>query len=260
MARYKPACILAPACIIVSVMTKPLQTTFLKIDSTSIFSSYLPAKGPREDGLTLVLLHGAGQSSSQRYTAFSHLFTEAGIAVVALDFIGHGQTTGETHTNSLALPTKHALAAIQHWARPGTPLILCGSSMGAHTALRVASTLRSQVKSLCLLQPALYAAEAEDLYFNAAFTAVLRRENSWQTSLALQDASQFTGKALVAIGKEDTVIPWGVIERLTQRLKQQASGVQLQIFGGVGHQLPTWIPEQPLISRQLVEYLSDTNA
>jgi pimeloyl-ACP methyl ester carboxylesterase len=233
------------------------QTTRLEIDGIDIHTSFLQAHDPRSDGLTLVLMHGAGQSSSERYIAFAQLFADHGISVVSLDFVGHGKTGGEMSDNSLALRTKHALAVIKHWTGPDAPLILCGSSMSGHTALRVAAQLGERVKSLCLLQPAVYAAEAEDVFFGPDFTEILHKPDGWQSSLALQDAEVFTGTALIAIGTEDKVIPWGVIEALTKSLKRRSNAVRLEIFSGVGHELPTWIPEQELVREQLVTYLAD---
>jgi len=231
------------------------QTALLEIDDVKIHSSYLKAHTLRQDGLTVVLMHGAGQSSSERFVAFAQLFASSGISVVSLDFIGHGKTGGETSDNSLALRTKHAIAAVEHWTDAATPLILCGSSMSGHTALRVSTQLGPRVKSLCLLQPAIYAAEAESIFFGPDFTEILHKPESWQSSLALQDAANFEGKVLIAIGSDDTVIPWGVIEALTKALKQKSREVRLDIIGGVGHELPTWIPKQDELSKQLVEYL-----
>ncbi len=238
-------------------MDRSSQTTFLQLGDASIHTSFTPAVRPRPDGLTLVILHGAGQSSSQRFTAFSKTFTAAGIPVAALDFIGHGKTGGNTHDNSLQLRTQHALAAIAHWTKPAAPLILCGSSMSGHTALQVASELGERVKSLCLLQPAVYAAEAQNIAFGPEFTSILRQAGSWQSSPALQDARRFMGKALVMIGGEDAVIPWGVIEALVNNFKQSARQTRLEVFSGVGHELPTWLPEHPMHCQQLLDYLLD---
>jgi pimeloyl-ACP methyl ester carboxylesterase len=231
------------------------QTALLEIDDANIHTSYLRAHTPRQDGLTIILMHGAGQSSSERFVAFAQLFASSGVSVVGLDFVGHGKTGGETGDNSLALRTKHAIAAIEHWTEATTPLILCGSSMSGHTALRVSAQLGQQVKSLCLLQPAIYAAEAENIFFGPDFTEILHGPESWQSSLALQDAANFEGRVLIVIGTDDKVIPWGVIEALTKALKQKSREVRLDIMGGVGHELPTWIPGQDQLSKQLVEYL-----
>jgi len=232
------------------------QTTTLTLDDARIFSSYTAADTAHQSGLTAVFLHGAGQSNSERFAGLTSFFAERGVSVVALDFIGHGKTGGEMSDNSLALRTKHALAAIDHWTAANAPLILCGSSMSGHTALRVASLLSERVKSLWLLQPAVYAKEAEDTKFTTEFTEILRRPESWKTSHALQDAARFTGKALVTIGSEDKVIPWGVIEALMDNLGTSSSQTRLEVFDGVGHELPTWLPQHPDTCQDLFDYLT----
>jgi alpha-beta hydrolase superfamily lysophospholipase len=76
-------------------MNDSLQTTFLKVDKASIYSWHLQAVSPRQDGLTIAFLHGAGQSSSERFMTLAQLFVDSGVSVVGLDFIGHGKTGGE---------------------------------------------------------------------------------------------------------------------------------------------------------------------
>jgi len=232
-----------------------LQTTSLSINDISVYTAYLPAKQPRSDGLTAVLMHGAGTASSERFHGLAEALSAKGVAVVLLDFLGHGKTGGDLHKNSLRLRTEHALAVIRHWTNATTPLILCGSSMSGHTALRVASQLGEQVRSLCLLQPALYASEAETVPFTEEFTRILHDHGSWQSSLALTDAQQFTGKAIVVIGTEDPVIPWGVIEALMNRLKVSAQEVRIDILRGVAHELPVWLPKHQTMCDQLIAYL-----
>jgi len=128
--------------------------------------------------------------------------------------------------------------------------------MGAHTAIRASQKLGDRVTALCLLQPAIYAKEAEDLLFRSEFTEVLRRPESWRSSYALADAANFKGIVHVAIGSEDPVIPWGVIEGLASSFKSTASSLRLEVFQGAAHELPEWIPARPFYGEQLVAYLS----
>jgi len=202
-------------------------------------------------------MHGAGQSSSERFAAIADFFLAQGVSVIALDFIGHGKTGGSLSNNSLALRTKHALAGIEYWKddRVQEPLMLLGSSMGAHTALRVSQQLGKRVQALCLLQPAVYAHDAEDVYFTEEFTNILRRAESWKSSLALSDAQAFTGKVYVGIGSLDAVIPWGVITKLAEACKQNSSAFRLEVLHGAAHTLPEWMPEHAFYARQMVDFL-----
>jgi pimeloyl-ACP methyl ester carboxylesterase len=232
-------------------------TKYMDTDEGPIYTSLSTPKNPRPDGLTLLLLHGAGKSNSDRYAELAKLFIEKGVAVLTLDFIGHGHTGGEVSSNSLALRTKHALATVDYWLENSVPLIVVGSSMSGHTALRVSSKLGDRVKTLGLLQPAVYAVDAEEVYFTPAFTKILHRPDSWKSSLALKDAANFEGRALIAIGTEDKVIPWGVIEALDEAIKQKSKASKLEVIEGVGHELATWLPEHYIaagIINYLVEY------
>ncbi|HSX06925.1 MAG TPA: alpha/beta fold hydrolase [Candidatus Saccharimonadia bacterium] len=232
-----------------------MKTDALLLDGASIYSSYQQATIPREDGLTVAIFHGAGQSTSERFVDIGQFFLAKGVSVVALDFIGHGKTGGNLHSNSLELRTKHALAAIDHWTDPKTPLILLGSSMGGHTALRVSELLGGRIEALCLLQPAVYASDAESVFFTEDFTAILRQPESWRSSYALENARTFTGRAYIAIGSMDTVIPWGVIEELIARFRQNASAFRLEIMHGAAHTLPEWIPSHSFHASQMVDFL-----
>lgn len=225
-------------------------------DNRALHSSILKSTQPRFDNLTAVILHGAGESSSQRHEEMAKVFAKQGISVVTLDFIGHGKTGGNLFDGSLMLRTEHAKAAIQCWTDADTPLILCGFSMGGHTALSLLPHLGVRVKSIGLFCPATYAAEAEEVHFGPEFTKILRTHESWRSSLGIQNAAQFEGRAAVVIGSKDVVIPWEVVAEITKALKINASEVRLEVLGGVSHQLATWLAEHETFSKQIVQYLA----
>lgn len=231
------------------------KTGTLLLDNASIYTSYQQAATPREDRLTVAIFHGAGKSNSERFMRIGEAFLAQGISVLALDFIGHGQTGGDMSEGSLALRTKHALATIERQLSKEVPLILVGSSMGAHTALRVSKQLSERVRSLCLLQPAVYAKDAENVFFTEEFTTILRRPDSWKSSHALEDASAFGGNVYIGIGSEDKVIPWGVIEALIANFRQNTSAFRLEVLHGAAHTLPEWIPSHPFYATQLLDFL-----
>lgn len=232
---------------------------YIEASEHRIFTSLSVPSDPRSDRLTLALLHGAGKSHSGAYQELIEQFTQRGVAVVALDFVGHGQTGGDIGGNSLSLRTAHTLASIEYWVDQEVPLIIMGSSMSGHTALRVTSILGDRVKSLGLLQPAVYAPEAEDVFFGPEFSSVIRQPESWKSSLALINASNFQGKSLVAIGRDDSVIPRAVVDHLELALKKNSKQLRLCEIEGVGHELPTWLPRHPEILDSIIEFLTNMN-
>ena len=233
------------------------QTQYITTSEGPIFSSFSEPSQARDDKLTLILLHGAGKSHSGLYGELAQLFLSQGVSVVMLDFLGHGQTAGNISESSLAVRTKHAISATNYWVNDSAPLIICGSSMSGHTALRVTSALAARVKSLGLLQPAVYAKEAEEVFFGPDFTQIIRQPGNWRSSPALDDARQFSGKSLAVIGSEDQIIPEDVFNTLSDALKQKSKQTLIKKIHGVAHELPTWLPNHPEISDELVQFLTE---
>lgn len=234
-----------------------LQETFLEADGAQFHTSFLQSWRQRADGLTAVIMHGAGQADSLRHAGLAKVFADSGISVISLDFVGHGKTGGKVSDNSLALRLAHTRAAIQHWTQPTTPLILCGFSMSGHVVLRLLPVMGERVRSIGLFCPATYAAKAEDVFFGPAFTNIIRAPSSWQTSLGLRDAKSFAGRAIVIVGSHDTVIPWEVIATMTGALKHKSQEVRLEVLGGVTHKLAAWLSAHQTFSEHVVAYLAE---
>src|SRR5437868_2821350 len=83
--------------------------------------------GPSSSKLpTVVLLHGAGTSSSERFEGMSNALATAGYRVITMDFAGHGKSSGILSESSLAQRADQALRVINEWLGPSEPLIICG--------------------------------------------------------------------------------------------------------------------------------------
>lgn len=239
-------------------MVKKREHTFL--DGTHKIYSYLIEPEHTNAALPyFVTLHGAGASSSEKFEALNQLVAAHGFSIIGLDFLSHGKSSGSTQENSLALRNRHALMAINYWAPESASLIICGSSMSGHTALRISKALRGRVTKLCLLQPAVYAAEAENVQFGPKFTKILRTDRSWENSLALKNARSFTGDSAIFIGSEDAVIPKEVTKELANALKVNSSSFQLNLFNGVAHEIPTWLPTNEDAKERLIRFLLQSN-
>ncbi|MEP1471425.1 MAG: lysophospholipase [Halieaceae bacterium] len=80
----------------------------------------------------ILLVHGLGEHSG-RYNDFADYFTEQGIAVVAPDHLGHGESPGvRSHIGSFdefIQPLDELREAISEWY-PEAPCFLVGHSMG----------------------------------------------------------------------------------------------------------------------------------
>ena len=165
----------------------------------------------RQEPAQLLVLHGGGQSNRERFRLLRENFLAHGVGSVAFDCIGHGETGGDLRQTSLQSRTTQACAVIDSLALP-QPFSVLAASMGGYTAVRLLP--RYAVANLILLGPAIYATEAYTVPFNAGFTDIIRRPNSWESSDAWDLLEGFTGRLLLVAGERDSVIPPGVIRRV----------------------------------------------
>lgn len=165
-----------------------------------------------EDQLPDVLfLHGASTAMKDRIKYLADDFVKRGQALMAIDFSGHGESTGKLNESSLKKRINEAHAAMKYMD-PTKPLTIIGSSMGGHIALEMLKTGR--VETLILFCPAVYSDESVDLQFDGGFTEAIRKANSWESSSLFDELQKFYGRFFIVIGHEDTVIPHGVLTKL----------------------------------------------
>ena len=91
-------------------------------------------------------------------------------------------------------------------------MALMGASMSAYTAIKLLE--HYSIKSLILLVPAMYAAQAYRVPFNQGFSDIIRQPQSWIHSDAWQILADFRGRLLIVAGEEDRIIPRDVITRI----------------------------------------------
>jgi uncharacterized protein len=164
-----------------------------------------------EEPPRLLVLHGGGQSNRERFRLLRDHFLTCGVGSVAFDCVGHGETGGDLKQSSLQGRTAQACAVIDALNLPQQFSVL-GASMGGYTAVTLLP--RYPIAALILLGPAMYAAEAFAVPFNAGFTEIIRRPDSWESSDAWDLLSRFTGRLLLVAGEHDGVIPPGVIRNI----------------------------------------------
>ncbi|MDO9353381.1 MAG: alpha/beta fold hydrolase [Solirubrobacteraceae bacterium] len=111
--------------------------------------------GPDDGPAQVVMLHGL--TATRHYTVMgSRHLDRRGIATVAYDARGHGQS------GAAAGPAEYGYdrlsddlgAVIDQVAGSGSPVVLLGISMGAHTAVRFTADHPERVKGLVLITPA----------------------------------------------------------------------------------------------------------
>ena len=159
----------------------------------------------------LLVLHGAGNSCRQRFQPLREELWAAGISTAAFDFVGHGDTGGDLKSSSLSNRTRQACRFVAA-LNMQQPLALMGASMSGYTAVKLLEHYR--IKSLILLVPAMYTAQAYMIPFNRGFSEIIRQPQSWIHSDAWRTLAGYRGRLLIVAGEKDRTIPRGVITRI----------------------------------------------
>ncbi|MEU2424014.1 alpha/beta fold hydrolase [Streptomyces sp. NPDC007851] len=206
-------------------------------------------------GVTAVVLHGAGTSSTQRLLPLVREFVVHGCRGIAFDFSGHGESTGKLRELSLRRRFEQAVGVIDAFAPADGPLVLVGFSMSGQTVADLVRHYGDRVTALGLCAPAVYTAEAWDVLFedgNGRFSGIIRRPDSWREAPALEVLRAYEGRAVLAVPGTDAVIPSAVTEAVQDALTARAQYTRFEL-PDAQHQLGLWFREHGDGRRQFVE-------
>lgn len=183
------------------------------------------------DSNRILYLHGAGTSTRQGHHLLRGALQQRGLGSVCFDAIGHGETGGTLAQSSLASRTRQAQAVLAASGLEG-PLVVFGCSMGAYNAIRL--TQQHKVDALVLIVPGVFTPAAYEVPFGPEFSAVIRREQSWDDSDAWEILSRFEGRLLIIHAEHDAVIPLEISDRLFGAATR-AQSRQLHIVQNAAH-------------------------
>ncbi|MFE1781609.1 alpha/beta hydrolase [Streptomyces sp. NPDC059506] len=119
---------------------------------------------------TAVVLHGAGTGDKERLTGLMADLAARGRRALALDFSGHGGSSGLLRDLSLQRRFEQARALVDLHAPAGAGLLLVGFSMSGQTVADLAAHYGPRVDAVGLCAPAVYARRAWPLRFHDGFT------------------------------------------------------------------------------------------
>ncbi|MFK0021457.1 phosphotransferase [Streptomyces sp. NPDC090798] len=197
---------------------------------------------------TVVLLHGAGLGTKERLLPLLEEFVARGCRGLALDFSGHGESSGELKDLSLRRRFEQAVSVIDASVPAEGPLILVGFSMSGQTVADLAGHYGRRVVALGLCAPAVYGAEAWQVPFGESgggrFSEIIRAPDSWRQAPALDVLRGYEGRAVLAVPGTDAVIPPAVTEAVTDALAARAQFTRLE-FPDADHMLGLWLREHP---------------
>ncbi|OQD54812.1 alpha/beta hydrolase [Streptomyces phaeoluteigriseus] len=196
---------------------------------------------------TAVVLHGAGRSSKERLLPLLGEFTAHGCHALALDFSGHGESSGALRELSLRRRFEQAQAVIDAYVPGDRPLVLVGFSMSGQTVADLTAHYGERVAALGLCAPAVYAGEAWDVPFgdgDGRFSTVIRTPGSWRAAPALDALRAYEGRAVLAVPGTDTVIPAEVTEAVQDALAARARYARLEL-PRADHHVGAWLRDHP---------------
>ncbi|WP_411150072.1 alpha/beta fold hydrolase [Streptomyces sp. A30] len=210
--------------------------------------------GSGPDRATAVVLHGAGNGGKERLLPLLADFVAHGCRGLALDFSGHGESTGTLRELSLRRRFEQAVSVIDAFAPANGPLILVGFSMSGQTVADLAAHYGDRVTALGLCAPAVYAGEAWDVPFGAgdgSFSAIIRTPGGWRASPALDVLRAYEGRAVLAVPGTDAVIPPEVTEAVQDALCTRAQFTRFEL-PEANHQLGLWLRDHAEDRREFV--------
>ncbi|MFD3513440.1 alpha/beta hydrolase family protein [Streptomyces sp. NPDC058657] len=196
-----------------------------------------PASAPSD--LTAVLLHGAGNGDKQSPGILATHLAARGHRALALDFSGHGASTGQLRELSLQRRFEQARTLIDRHAPARSRLLLVGFSMSGQTVADLAAHYGPRVAAIGLGAPAVYGAEAWPVRFGAGFTEIIRTPDSWRKSPALDVFRALPGsvRAVLATPAVDAVIPPAVTEAVDAALAASDAHYTRLVFPAADHRM-----------------------
>lgn len=210
-----------------------------------------------QDRATVLILHGAGESRKERYLPLMTGLAEAGLASVAFDFSGHGESTGALGELSLERRHRQARGVLADLLRRrgGSPVIVMGFSMSGQTVCDLLAgdgdADRGVPSAAVLCCPAVYSRDAYGIPFgDPAFTRVLRRKGSWSDSPAFEALLGYHRPLLVVRPQVDEVIPEEISARI---VGSRPPGLTREyVVEGASHQLMRRFTDRPGELRHVV--------
>jgi pimeloyl-ACP methyl ester carboxylesterase len=206
------------------------------------------------DAPCLLFLHGAGQSHRQRQRPLREDLAGLGFGSIAFDFSGHGESSANT-PGSLQKRLHQAEQVRQHLDPEHHIHTVAGTSMSGEIAIRLACNEASDIDHVVLMVGAIYDSAAFALPFGPAFSAALRRPDSWRDAETLELIRSYRGGLTIIRALDDAVIPYDVADLLMEAA-QSARFRRLIDLPGVDHRLSEKIAQDAGLRRRIAIAIS----
>lgn len=151
----------------------------------------------------VVFFHGNGENlETMRMSGTFDELARLRVAWIAVDYPGYGRSTGKPGEEGVMAGATAAVAWLRE-RHPGRPLVLCGWSLGAATAIGTAAAHPEEVRGLIALSPWTSLPDVGRIHFPGFMVQSMLREK--YDSLAA--AKKVRVPALVIHGEVDNLIP-----------------------------------------------------
>lgn len=195
----------------------------------------------KEEKAKVICVHGGGLQGRESFVAIRTALAPEGVTSYAFDFVGHGETGGDTSSSSLEKRVNQITEILKNLNFPH-PVTLIASSMGGYIALKVSEIY--PIDTLIMFAPAVYTKDVFSVPFGDTFSSMIRSPLSWEKTDAWSSMSSFTGNILLLEAEKDQIIPAGVIERLYTSACLTKNKKHI-VFKEATHSLTRWISEHP---------------
>ncbi|WP_034301833.1 alpha/beta fold hydrolase [Herbaspirillum sp. RV1423] len=207
--------------------------------------------------LSALFLHGAGQSHRQRQRLLREELAEQGFGSIAFDFSGHGDSSANS-PGSLQKRLREAEHVLQATNVAHAVHTVVGTSMSGEIAIRLACKPDSELTHLVMIVGAIYDRAAFALPFGPAFSAAIRRPQSWREAETLEFIRHYRGGLSIIRALDDAVIPHDVAELLVQAA-QSARFRRLIDLPDTDHRLSEKMVQDALLRQRIAAIIRQEN-
>lgn len=193
------------------------------------YQYWTPEDAPRA---VILLVHGAGEHSG-RYADLAQRCCSAGLAVAALDHIGHGKSDGKYGHMERFQDYLDTLAAFREQvseAFPGLPLVLLGHSMGGLISACYLLDNQDQFVACALSGPAIKT-DLEPGWFQITVIRLLSRLSPSLGVMQLDAGGVSRDPDVVKAYREDPLVNHG---KMSARFVGELFGAMRRIQSGAG--------------------------
>ncbi|MEV5785010.1 alpha/beta fold hydrolase [Streptomyces sp. NPDC052287] len=222
------------------------------------FFEVMPDQGEVEQEC-IVLMHGGGSGDNKEPSLpLAEDLAARGYRVLALDFTGSGESSGEWSKLTLDRRRDQAASLIQGCLPAQAPLILIGFSMSGQTAADLASRFGERVTRLVLCAPGVYSRTLRDTAFGDKSFPILafHLPELWADSPALDVLATFGGRTLLVLPEYEEEVPPGMAGLIEKSLRANPRVTTLRLEGA-GHLLDQWLASHPMDRQAVISGFCD---